>query len=873
MNKRVVIGGRISCVLLISAVCFLLCANRAQAATYYISSSIGSDSNTAAQAQSKSTPWAHLPGMPSCTSICASYSPKPGDNFILKGGDTWTASDLGVNWNWSGNSGAKIYIGVDQTWFAGASWTRPIFNCGNNPCAGPQGRQMWIDGAYVTVDNIELTGLRQTGGSIQNIAIYSDHDEIENCYIHGWSRAAGETDNGSSFAIAANSSMGEGKVAGSSFHDNVIDGSDTTRDMWGGIEFGDQVYNNVIRYVVSGMLGDFTDVHGNLMEYTVYSYAGDHANLMFIFGPFNGSTNVWAYNNVVRHNRLAPGSMCFWINGNSGGHPEWVSYAYNNVIYDCDNGVMALGSHPASGNTGTYFIYNNTIDANGDAAMGNGEAPPRSVTHFANNHCVNASSFITETGTTGINDGGNLLQTLGQANAAGYTTNQTYAYSPTGAGSPTVGAGSNLTALCSGNLGAMSSDTIYPTYDAVNHRVVMRTVVARPASGAWDIGAYEYQSSGNQPPVINSPTTAAGTVGSAFSYQITATGSPTNYNATGLPSGLGVNTTNGLISGTPTAVGTSSVTISAMNAYGTNSVPLTLTIISTPPGPTGLVGWWKLDESSSTTAADSSGNGNNGTLSGGTWQTSGGHIAGALHLNAFDVVNCGAGASLNTPSVTVAFWMKPDSLGNVIPVDKLPATGSVGYAVKLRDTGTIWFRVGAEGGPALDVYGGSNIYTNGVWTHVACSFDAATGNMRMYINGVVEAHQPTYAVTLNASNTTFRMGSTVEQYAGLLDDVRVYDHALTSNDVVTVMTGGGSSSEVIRFVPAGMSAGSTGCSFSWSGSSGATNSFKVYRSTNLVAGSWQLVAPSIARSGTGTNLWTDTNVFQQAFYRVATPNQ
>jgi hypothetical protein len=297
------------------------------------------------------------------------------------------------------------------------------------------------------------------------------------------------------------------------------------------------------------------------------------------------------------------------------------------------------------------------------------------------------------------------------------------------------------------------------------------------------------------------------------------------------------------------------------------------TITTVPTGPAGLVGWWKLDESSGITAADSSGNGNNGTLSGGTWQASGGHIAGALHLNAFDVVNCGAAASLNTPSVTVAFWMKPDSLGNVIPVDKLPTAGSVGYAVKLRDTGTIWFRVGAEGGPALDVYGGAGIYSAGTWTHVACTFDSGTGAMRMYINGVVESHQPTFATTLNASATAFRMGSTVEQYAGLLDDVRVYDHALTSNEVVTVMAGGGRVAEVIQFVSAGMSAGSGGCSFSWSGSTSATNNFKVYRCTNLVAGGWQVVAPSIIRSGTGTNVWVDTNVFKEAFYRVTSQSQ
>src|SRR5437763_904871 len=88
-------------------------------------------------------------------------------------------------------------------------------------------------------------------------------------------------------------------------------------------------------------------------------------------------------------------------------------------------------------------------------------------------------------------------------------------------------------------------------------------------------------------PVITSPLTATGQVGVAFSYQITATNSPTSYGATGLPSGLTVNTSTGLISGTP-AVGTDaaspySVTISATNAGGTGSATLTLTIKPAPP--------------------------------------------------------------------------------------------------------------------------------------------------------------------------------------------------------------------------------------------------------------------------------------------------
>jgi hypothetical protein len=81
-----------------------------------------------------------------------------------------------------------------------------------------------------------------------------------------------------------------------------------------------------------------------------------------------------------------------------------------------------------------------------------------------------------------------------------------------------------------------------------------------------------------QPPVISSSLTASGTVGVAFSYQITATNNPISYNATGLPAGLSVNTTTGLISGTPTAAGSFSVTISATNSVGTGSATLALTI-------------------------------------------------------------------------------------------------------------------------------------------------------------------------------------------------------------------------------------------------------------------------------------------------------
>jgi hypothetical protein len=82
-------------------------------------------------------------------------------------------------------------------------------------------------------------------------------------------------------------------------------------------------------------------------------------------------------------------------------------------------------------------------------------------------------------------------------------------------------------------------------------------------------------------PAITSSSTAGGTVGSVFSYQIAATNNPTSYGATGLPAGLSINTATGLISGTPNTPGVSSVTISAANAAGTATAALTLTVNTT----------------------------------------------------------------------------------------------------------------------------------------------------------------------------------------------------------------------------------------------------------------------------------------------------
>ncbi|MGH8046171.1 MAG: discoidin domain-containing protein, partial [Chthoniobacterales bacterium] len=86
-------------------------------------------------------------------------------------------------------------------------------------------------------------------------------------------------------------------------------------------------------------------------------------------------------------------------------------------------------------------------------------------------------------------------------------------------------------------------------------------------------------SAAGSPPVINSSLTASATVGTAFTYNITATNTPTSYGATALTgTGLSINTTTGAITGTPTAAGTINSSISATNASGTDTKTLVITV-------------------------------------------------------------------------------------------------------------------------------------------------------------------------------------------------------------------------------------------------------------------------------------------------------
>jgi len=87
-----------------------------------------------------------------------------------------------------------------------------------------------------------------------------------------------------------------------------------------------------------------------------------------------------------------------------------------------------------------------------------------------------------------------------------------------------------------------------------------------------------------QPPTITSSTTAGGIVGSTFTYTIAATNNPTIFTIGGaLPAGLSFNSATGVISGTPVAAGSNTVSLSATNPIGTSTIQLSITINVLPP--------------------------------------------------------------------------------------------------------------------------------------------------------------------------------------------------------------------------------------------------------------------------------------------------
>jgi type II secretory pathway pseudopilin PulG len=222
-----------------------------------------------------------------------------------------------------------------------------------------------------------------------------------------------------------------------------------------------------------------------------------------------------------------------------------------------------------------------------------------------------------------------------------------------------------------------------------------------------------------------------------------------------------------------------------------------------PANASGIAGCWKLDETSGTIAKDSSGNGNDGTLVNmsppGCWTT--GQINGALRFNGTDnYVDLGTDPSLNfgdSKPFTITAWIN--------------TTDDYGLIVSLRnpdlDGADIDFAVGDAGGgcsgPGKAVIlvrqdsGGQwacviskTPVNNGQWHHVAA---VRTGNtVELFVDGNSQGKgsgaQAGGAITTNVRAIGCEVywdcgGDESCSLAGTIDDVRIYNRALTAAEI------------------------------------------------------------------------------------------
>lgn len=204
----------------------------------------------------------------------------------------------------------------------------------------------------------------------------------------------------------------------------------------------------------------------------------------------------------------------------------------------------------------------------------------------------------------------------------------------------------------------------------------------------------------------------------------------------------------------------------------------------------GLVSWWKFDESSGTTAADSVGS-NIGTLTNGpawTAATSGAASSGALDFdNVDDYVRIEDSASLDiTGAITVEAWFKWE--GTPTDWDTIAAKGDQGdknHWWMYYRKGQFRFETGYGDRYALVAFQSATAVI-GQWYHFAATYDSLTGLVKLYVNDVEEVTDLDYGsmATNNYAVTIGKASYTNNYYFdGIIDDVRIYNKALTADEV------------------------------------------------------------------------------------------
>ena len=230
--------------------------------------------------------------------------------------------------------------------------------------------------------------------------------------------------------------------------------------------------------------------------------------------------------------------------------------------------------------------------------------------------------------------------------------------------------------------------------------------------------------------------------------------------------------------------GTHQLTAVARDAAGNTrtSSPAASVTVQNQIAVAGLVAAYAFAEGAGTVVGDASGRGNPGMVSGATWTTAGRNGKALSFDGVDDWVTVADAPSLDlSTAMTLEAWVKPDLLSR--PWQSLfvkEAPNSLAYALYLTGGGTA--QVNAWWTDAQGMY--ANPVQQGVWTHVAVTAGANT--MRLYVNGA-QVRSKAISGSLAATTGALRIGGNAvwanEFFDGTLDDVRIYNRALTVMEI------------------------------------------------------------------------------------------
>jgi len=198
-----------------------------------------------------------------------------------------------------------------------------------------------------------------------------------------------------------------------------------------------------------------------------------------------------------------------------------------------------------------------------------------------------------------------------------------------------------------------------------------------------------------------------------------------------------------------------------------------------------IVGMWLFDEGKGDIAADSSGNKNDGTLMNDPkWVD--GKFGKALNFDATDdYVNLGS-MELPTNALTICAWFKTTQ---TVEGEIFCARWPQGWLYGTYPAGGFFFACST-----LNNVPGVGKYNDDVWHHGAITFDGSVTVVKWYVDGIlVDTKTAGPAnITYGANNTVIGMDTNgnTRNFKGPIDDVGLFNVALTADDIKNIMTKG-----------------------------------------------------------------------------------